>query len=338
MNAKKILLTILAIVVIAVVLIFIYGSTQPKVVEMQRSIVIDQDPATVYNYVSNFKTWNEWSPWNLRDSTMEVSYSGSESGAGAEMSWTSENSGSGKQVITDAVPHSEINTSLDFGDMGTAYSDWNFETADKGTKVTWGFKSEMGGPFMRGLMGLFMDMEEMIGKDYDEGLQNLKSKIESLPKVAISEEDVAGFQYIGVMNTVENMDMEEIGSLYAESFGAIMQYMEQANLQVLGPPLAVLHEYSESRMVFEPAMVVEKAPKDLKAPLQAGEIKPGKVVKGIHIGDYAAMEPTYDAVGKYIEAKGYNVSGNIWEVYITDPEVEKDTTKWETHIYFPVSM
>lgn len=338
MNVKKILLTILAIIVIGVVLIFIYGSTQPKVVEMQRSIVIDQDPATVYNYVSNFKTWNEWSAWNLRDSTMKVSYSGNESGAGAEMSWTSENSGNGKQVITDAVPHSEIKTSLDFGDMGTAYSDWMFEKEGRGTKVTWGFKSETGGPFIRGLMALFIDMEEMIAKDYDEGLQNLKNKIESLPRVAISEEDVAGFSYIGVMNTVEDFDMEAIGNAYAESYGAIMAYMEQAGLPVMGPPFAIVHEYTEDKMVFEPAMVVAQTPKNLKMPLQAGEIKACKVVKGVHMGDYSEMEPTYDAVSTYIEEKGYQVAGNAWEVYITDPEVEKDTTKWETHIYFPVSM
>lgn len=187
MKTKKILLSALMIVIIAVALLFFYGATQPKEVSLERSVVIQQDIETVYSYVSDFRNWKEWSVWNLRDTSMVVAYSGDAGSAGSAMSWESEDSGNGKQTIVEAIPNSQIKTALDFGGMGTALSDWKFEPVPEGTSVTWSFWSETGGPFMRGIMALFFDMEEAIGKDYEEGLENLKKRIEMLPKSSKAE-------------------------------------------------------------------------------------------------------------------------------------------------------
>lgn len=44
------------------------------------------------------------------------------------------------------------------------------------TKVIWGFKGYMGYP--TNLLMLFMDIEQMIGDDYNTGLKQLKIQLE----------------------------------------------------------------------------------------------------------------------------------------------------------------
>jgi effector-binding domain-containing protein len=64
----------------------------------------------------------------------------------------------------------------------------------------------------------------------------------------------------------------------------------------------------------------------------------GKTVKAVHTGAYEKLEATHNEINKYIEYKKLEISGAPWEVYVTDPGVEKDTTKWITEIYYPVKQ
>jgi len=181
MKVLKILLILLIIIGVAIGLLMIWGSTQPEQVTLERSIVIDAPPDVVFNEVNDLKTWDSWSSWNLNDPTMQISYSGSESGEGMVSTWTSENSGSGSQTITESSPNSSIKTELDFGQDGAARSTWEFEEMDGGTEVTWGFIMDTGNAFSRAMVSLFFDAEKLIGPDYDESLANLKKHVESLP-------------------------------------------------------------------------------------------------------------------------------------------------------------
>jgi effector-binding domain-containing protein len=60
-------------------------------------------------------------------------------------------------------------------------------------------------------------------------------------------------------------------------------------------------------------------------------------VKAIHSGDYNNLKSTHDQVNQYIQFKKLQIVGAPWEVYVTDPTVEKDTTKWVTEVYYPVA-
>jgi len=182
MKALKILLIIIIIIGVAFGLLMIYGSTQPHELTLERSITIDASPEMVFDVVNDLKTWDNWSSWNLSDSTMQITYSGSESGEGMVSTWTSENSGSGSQTITESIPYSSIKTDLDFGSQGSAKSTWKFEEASDGTKVTWGFIMDTGNAFSRAMISMFFDAEKMVGSDYEKGLVKLKEYIENMPK------------------------------------------------------------------------------------------------------------------------------------------------------------
>ena len=171
---KLAVLILLALVVVVVGI----GAFLPKDFRVERSIEMNATPEAVFDQVNTLKSWSAWSPWVARDATIENTYSGPESGVGAKVEWTSESSGDGTQTITLSERPTRIETALDFGDMGQPNADWTFDPSGDGVKVTWGLSGTASGP----LGGYFAKMmDDMVGKDYEDGLARLKQVVESAP-------------------------------------------------------------------------------------------------------------------------------------------------------------
>lgn len=166
------------VVVALVILLWVISLFLPSKIQVERSVVIDAKPKTVFNQVNDLKNWEHWSPWEQRDTTMESTFKGSKSGVGAIHEWTSQESGSGSQEIVESKPHELIRTELDFGEQGGGKGYWKFEEQDGKTKVTWGMKTDMGSNPIGKYMGLFMD--SMIGGDFEKGLANIKKHCEGI--------------------------------------------------------------------------------------------------------------------------------------------------------------
>ena len=180
--AKRVFMVLGSILVVLAVI----GMVLPSHVRVERSTVINAPPSRVYAYVDSLEAWVAWSPWYEAEPDAKYTYSGPETGEGATVEWVGEVVGTGKQVITESLPHASIKTSLDFGSQGMATADWTFEeTDDEGTKVTWGFDTDLGlNPIAR-YMGLMMN--RWIGADYEKGLAKLKSVCEAEPEVTEEE-------------------------------------------------------------------------------------------------------------------------------------------------------
>lgn len=154
-----------------VAILLLLGSLLPKGFKVERSIEIGAPPAEVFAQVNSLKKWDAWSPWIAKDKTISNVFSGPEAGVGAKVSWTSDDSGAGTQVITLSEAPSRIESDLDFGDQGRSKAYWSFVPSPAGTTVTWGLKGDMPGP-IGGLMATQMD--SWVGKDYEDGLARLK--------------------------------------------------------------------------------------------------------------------------------------------------------------------
>ena len=144
-----------------------------------RSIEIDAAPDAIFPYVNSLKATQEWSPWLERDPNVQLTYNDVEAGDGAAMEWSSDvqSVGSGRQEIIESNENESVVTALDFGDMGLAQAKFLLAEASGATTVTWTLDTDMGaGPIGR-WMGLMMD--SWVGADYEQGLQNLKSLVES---------------------------------------------------------------------------------------------------------------------------------------------------------------
>lgn len=175
----RILRNILIGIVVLVVAIAAGSFLLPRHVIIEREIAIDATPEEVFQHLNSLQAFTEWSPWSDRDPNMTVAFSGPETGVGNVMEWQSEvrEVGNGRQEITAVAENERVDTALDFGDMGTAEAWWILAEADGGTTLTWGLDADMGNSPMGRIWGTMMD--GMVGADYETGLLNLKTLVET---------------------------------------------------------------------------------------------------------------------------------------------------------------
>jgi hypothetical protein len=153
----------------------------PRQYQVEREIVIAKNKDSVFQFISHLKNQNLYSVWAKTDPDMKASFSGTDGMAGFVSYWDSKNKsvGKGSQTITRIVEGDSMYTHLRFEVPFEAEDDSYMSTKyidDNHTKVTWGFKGEF--PYPMNIMKLFINMEEMIGNDFNTGLQNLKSLLE----------------------------------------------------------------------------------------------------------------------------------------------------------------
>lgn len=157
---------------------------QPATYRVERSAVINAAPADVYAHVYDFKKWDAWSPWAKLDPQSKVTFEGPTSGPGAIMRWAgNEKVGRGAMAITEAKPNEAIKVRLDFVEpmQGTSNVDFVFQPEAQGTRVTWSMDGEQGFAERLICTVLGVDMDGMIGADYERGLANLKTIAEAAP-------------------------------------------------------------------------------------------------------------------------------------------------------------
>ncbi len=176
---RKILAIAGAVVVVALGAILIYASTKPDSFRVERSTAMNATPEKIFPYIEGLKRWAEWSPYEGRDPTMKRTYSGAESGKGAVYEWDgNKNVGAGRMEILDSKPSQKVVIKLDFLRPFEGHNTAELTVEPKGSQtiVTWA----MYGPstFMTKLIGTFMDMDDMIGRDFAAGLAKLKAIVE----------------------------------------------------------------------------------------------------------------------------------------------------------------
>jgi hypothetical protein len=180
---EKILIGVLVLVALLVLVV----STRPSHFHVERSARVAAPPAVIFPLINDFHRWPSWSPWEKLDPGMKREYSGSPEGEGAAYDWSgNDDVGVGSMRITDSQPPARVAIALEFKKPWQATNTTLFSVAPEasGSTVTWGMDGESN--FVFKAVGLFMNMDEMVGKDFEAGLQNLQGVAEALAVKASS--------------------------------------------------------------------------------------------------------------------------------------------------------
>lgn len=156
-----------------------YAASRPGGFRVGRFTHVDAPPERVFAILNDFHQWPSWSPWEELDPTMKRSHSGAPSGKGAIYEWSGNKKvGRGRMEITESVPSESVGIQLDFLEPFKAHNTTEFTLTprDGGTDVNWSMTGSNG--FMMKVMGLFMNMDKMVGKDFEKGLAKLKAQVE----------------------------------------------------------------------------------------------------------------------------------------------------------------
>ena len=175
----KILKRILFVVLVLIVAILGYAATRPGTLHVQRSATIKASPDKIFPLINDFHNWTTWSPYEKRDPAMKRAYSGAPRGNGAVYEWEGNSDvGQGRMEITNATPSSNVTIKLDFMKPLEGHDIAMFALEPKGdtTEVTWSMDGPT--PYIGKVIGVFLNMDQMIGSDFAAGLANLKTVAE----------------------------------------------------------------------------------------------------------------------------------------------------------------
>jgi Polyketide cyclase / dehydrase and lipid transport len=175
----KILIALAVIIVVFVVIV----ALQPKEYRVARSATISAPPPAVFAQVNDFHKWEAWNPWGKIDPAMKHAYAGAPAGAGAIYTWAGNNEvGEGRMTITESRPSALIRINLEFFKpfAGNSIAVFTFKPEAEQTVATWSMTGTNN--FMAKAIHLFMNMDKMIGGQFEKGLASMKSVVESAPK------------------------------------------------------------------------------------------------------------------------------------------------------------
>ena len=158
-----------------------YVALQPNEFRVSRSMTMAAEPAAVFAEINDFHRWQAWSPWAQLDPNAKVTFEGPAAGEGAIFRWVgNDDVGEGHMTIVACKPHERIGLKLTFIKPmpGDADVEFTFQpAAEKSTTVQWTMTGK--NDFFGKAMCLVMNMDKMIGSDYERGLANIKKIVES---------------------------------------------------------------------------------------------------------------------------------------------------------------
>lgn len=175
----RVALVILLLIVAGVGVLAAFIARRPSEFAIERSASMAAPPDIVFGLVNDFHRWEGWSPWAKLDPAMKVTYDGPAAGPGASYAWQGDSKvGAGRMAIVESKPNEQISVDLEFLKPFAARNTaiFTFQPDSAGTKVTWTMRGHS--DFMGKAVGLFMNMDDLVGKQFEQGLASMRTLAE----------------------------------------------------------------------------------------------------------------------------------------------------------------
>ncbi len=335
---KKFLRFVVGLTLIAIATILVVGAIQPTEVVITRSIVIKAPKETVFHQMSHFREWPNWSPWVKMDSSLKMTYEGTDGEVGSSYHWLGDEKKTGEGAITATVINgSEMETNITF------IKPWDKEAKSKltakdtagMTKATWSMSMHFTYPF--NAMNMFVSMDKFIGADLENGLNNMKQFLEgggkatpSAPVIVIQVVDFPAHTYEGMRKTVA---LKEFMNFFRDSYGTIEPVLGG---KISGPAAGIFFTWDTVNHTSDMAAVYPVS--DTTDPVKNTVITNIPALKAYMTtmkGGYSGAKACHDAIMARVMADN-KVPTYIIEEYNPGHYNEADSTKWVTNIYYLV--
>jgi carbon monoxide dehydrogenase subunit G len=173
------MLKVVIAITIVVAAILLFAASKPNTFRVKRSIQIHAPAEKVFALINDFRDWPQWAPQDREDSSMQRTYSGAASGVDAVSDWSSRGSaGRGRMTIVESIPAKKVSVKVDFIKPFEAHNlnEFALEPQGASTNVTWSMQGT--NLYMMKVMGVFLNMDKVMGKHFEDGLANLKAAAE----------------------------------------------------------------------------------------------------------------------------------------------------------------
>jgi len=316
---------------VAIILSIIFFTSCQKKYHVERTIEINASKEIVWEQVKYFKNWSKWSPWYKSDSTIRYSYGGEDGNVESFYAWESEEYGAGNILNTGFTEDEEIMFRATFIEPGQYQANGHItvtETPEGKTKVKWVFNG-----VNKGISALFLQMDDLLGSKFEEGLTLLKEYTEQLEKEKPQEKiniiDFDGQNYVAIRQL---LDIASLQNFYSTSF----QKIQDLGIKLQnGNPSGIYYTWDMQEMKSDMAAAFP-VENDVIAPEETSliQLPAGKAMVYNYYGDYKHIGKAHELMNTYIANQQLVYKGPAIEEFIIGPADEVNPEKWHTKIIY----
>ncbi len=328
---KKFIRFNLWLLLIVAAIILTLAVVQPNDVVVKRSVLIKAPKEVVFEQVSKLKNWAYWSTILSNDSTIAITYSGTDGTPGSTMTWKGDEGVSGSGTIkNDGVEGTTLKYSFNVTEPAEMIADGAIIVADTAymVKVTWTFHKHF--PFLANAALVLFDLDKYMGADMERSLENLKTHIATNVKIPIDikETEYAARIVAGIRDTVQWSEME---SFFGDTYNLLAR---TSPVKVTGARTGLFYTWDT---VQKNAVVMAGVPvTDTDLPTKGiifTTVPASKAYVATHKGGYAGIRAVHEALNKHVTDAG-QVSWLTVEEYMLYPGNQSDSNKWVTNVYY----
>ena len=170
--------TLAMVTAAALAALLLYAAARPDTFRVQRSVSVNAPPAKIHLLINDMRRFNSWNPYAKKDPDMKGTYRGPEAGPGAAFDFAGKKSGTGRIEVVGPASATGVSMRLDMTEPFEGHNRVEFLLVPEGatTRVTWAMHGPS--PYLSKLVGVFLDMDTMIGRDFEAGLADMKALAE----------------------------------------------------------------------------------------------------------------------------------------------------------------
>jgi hypothetical protein len=170
-DAMLVKIAIALAALIAVLLVVI--ATRPAAFRIERSATIAAPAEVVFAQIEDFRRWDRWNPFEKGDTQLTRTFAGTPAEVGASYHYLSPTAGEGRMTLTDLRPHERVGIRAEFIKPFAATNavEFTLRPAPRGVTVTWAMSGR--NPFLGKAISLFLNMDRMVGGQFEKGLADL---------------------------------------------------------------------------------------------------------------------------------------------------------------------
>ncbi|MBN2165821.1 MAG: SRPBCC family protein [Marinilabiliaceae bacterium] len=336
---KKALLSILIIIILLIGIVVIWLGTQKSTIEISKSIEVKANSQKAFNVVSNFHTWNEWSPWIAIEPQSETTINGRGNEPKNSLSWK------GLLIGEGSIEHLEFNNNAIIQKINyikpfksTADAQFLFTPTTDGVKITWSMTNKM--PYL--LRFLTSKMEIIISDDFERGLRMLKDLIETdnvASRVVVKGiEKFDGMAYVGKSNKSHK---DRIGLTMKQTIYEVSNWLV-ASLTFPEESISIYKntDIKSDSCSFISGFKLINANKSFPfIGAIIDSIPECNILKVTFYGDYKHLGNAWSAAYSYMHQNKLKASETIspFEIYLNDPSFFPDPIDWVTDVCIPLT-
>jgi len=322
---------------ILIAFILIAGLILPREYRMEKTIVINAPKELVFEHVRYWRNWDAWSPWIEMDSLMVSKIEGTDGEIGSVYSWVGDPklTGQGEMKTTAVKVNEEIAYHTHLYHPWERESDGYLRLTDEAgaVNVVWAFYGETPFPWNVGMV--FINLDDVVGKDFERGLVRLKQICETeaaeISRYEIREIEFSKRNYAAIRSTVSFSDIQKF---MAASYMEIQQAMNQKGMRMAGAPVGLYFFWDMENNATEMAAGIP-----ILGQLNVGNVKTitveaDRALTLDYYGPYDKSQFAHMAMDLYMKKNALTQKAIVLEEYITDPMTESDSSKWLTKIIY----